>query len=809
VSNNAGSATSTNATLTVVFPEPVAAFSGSPTNGGAALVVTFNDTSTGNITNRFWSFGDSNTTNTTATSLDHTYSLAGTYTVSLTVSGLGGSNASTQSNYIVVVNPAHLVVNPGSLNFASVTIGLSNSFTFSVINTGDLPLSGTAASATPFSIIGGGIYNNLDSGQTQTVTVAFEPSSAGAFTGSVIFVSDGGNSTNTVIGTGLTLASISVTPAVRDFGALATGTTIQASFVVTNSGGTAVSNGTATALGGLFTIVAGATFGVPGLGTTNVTVQFAPVTVGAFTDNVAFASDNGGAVTNTVTGTGALVPAASFSGSPTVGTVPLAITFTDVSTGTITNRSWNFGDGGTTNTTETSVAYTYNSAGTNTVSLTVYGPVGTSNQTRTAYIVVTNPPPPVAAFSGSPTTGATPLPVTFIDGSTGNITNRFWDFGDGGTTNTTAISVDHTYAAAGTNTVSLTAFGLGGSSTLSQPNYIIATNVVADTTPPALQIVSPTDYQIFTNAGITVSGTASDASGLNGVTVNGSAASVVSTNWSKSVTLSSGTNTLTVIATDASANLNTATQIVHAVFAPPTNNIPQIVAGLSVTNSLLQTGTVAVVVADETNTLTVAATDADGDILDYQWIFGDGQSTNTLLGVVAHVYTNACGPYNASVTVSDGQASTNSDLTVSLACQLQITKLQAKVNFKKSDADSCNLIADIVLPDGFDPTGKSLTVNIGGAQSSFILDTKNKGRNAQGQCSLKFNRKTSDWTVKVSLNKTSLQAAWLDEGLADTTTSKTGTEVTMTVVVLVGNESFIADKTLLYKAKEGKSGTAK
>ena len=53
--------------------------------------------------------------------------------------------------------------------------------------------------------------------------------------------------------------------------------TAQASFVVTNSGGIAVSNGTATVSGGPFTIVSGATFGVSGLGSTNVVVQFARV----------------------------------------------------------------------------------------------------------------------------------------------------------------------------------------------------------------------------------------------------------------------------------------------------------------------------------------------------------------------------------------------------------------------------------------------------------------------------------------------------------------------------------------------------
>ena len=77
----------------------------------------------------------------------------------------------------------------------------------------------------------------------------------------------------------------------------------------------------------------------------------------------------------------------------------------------------------------------------------------------------------MAIFSGSPTNGTEPLAVTFTDASTGSITNRFWDFGDGGTTNVTTTTVLHTYAA-GTNTVKLVVTGPGGVNTNTKPNYI-------------------------------------------------------------------------------------------------------------------------------------------------------------------------------------------------------------------------------------------------------------------------------------------------------------------------------------------------
>ena len=168
-------------------------------------------------------------------------------------------------------------------------------------------------------------------------------------------------------------------------------------------------------------------------------------------------------------------PTPIFSGTPTNGTAPLAVTFTDGSAGSITNRAWTFGDGGTSNTTATSVQYTYGAAGTNTVTLIVSGPGGSATNTKSGYIVVgsSGPPPPSASFTGSPTSGTEPLLVTFSDTSTGTITNRFWDFGDTTTTNVTTNIVAHTYAA-GTYGVTLVVTGPGGVSTNSQLNYITA-----------------------------------------------------------------------------------------------------------------------------------------------------------------------------------------------------------------------------------------------------------------------------------------------------------------------------------------------
>jgi T5SS/PEP-CTERM-associated repeat protein len=107
VSNSAGTAISSNATLMVVGTGPTASFTATPTSGTEPLTVTFTDTSTGspNIT-AFWDFGDATTTNTAGgASFTHVY-LAGTYTVTLTASNAFGPNSTLVSNHLINVNTA-------------------------------------------------------------------------------------------------------------------------------------------------------------------------------------------------------------------------------------------------------------------------------------------------------------------------------------------------------------------------------------------------------------------------------------------------------------------------------------------------------------------------------------------------------------------------------------------------------------------------------------------------------------------------------------------------------------------------------
>ena len=80
--------------------------------------------------------------------------------------------------------------------------------------------------------------------------------------------------------------------------------------------------------------------------------------------------------------------------------------------------------------------------------------------------------PPSASFTASPTNGAAPLSVSFVDTSSGSITGWAWVFGDGNTASSQSPS--NIYVNPGTYSVQEIVYGQGGSSTNTQTALISA-----------------------------------------------------------------------------------------------------------------------------------------------------------------------------------------------------------------------------------------------------------------------------------------------------------------------------------------------
>jgi PKD repeat protein len=110
-------------------------------------------------------------------------------------------------------------------------------------------------------------------------------------------------------------------------------------------------------------------------------------------------------------------PTASFTASPTSGTVPLTVNFTDTSSGSPTSWAWTFGDGGTS--TSPSPTHTYTATGTYTATLTVTNGQGSSSTSRTITVdqtaVIAPSDDAEVRQSGTPEPGS--APSFSVDGS--------------------------------------------------------------------------------------------------------------------------------------------------------------------------------------------------------------------------------------------------------------------------------------------------------------------------------------------------------------------------------------------------------
>jgi|GEM_PF-2320159 len=328
---------------------PVAEFSGAPTSGVEPLEVQFIDLSMGEITSWWWNFGDGGAS--TEQNPSHIYEGAGYFTVSLTVSGPGGSDTETKTNYVHVAEAAPVAAfsaiptsghRPLTVQFADESTGEITSWSWDF---GD-----------------GGTSTQQDPSHTYDAT--------GYFTVSLTVSGPGGSDTETKtnhihVTEPAPVAGFSASPR--------SGTTpLEVEFadesmgVVTSWSWDFGDGGTSTARNPSHT------YNSTGYFTVRLTV-----------------SGPGGSDTETKASyihvTGA-APVADFTASPTSGNIPLTVLFTDQSTATVTGWSWSFGDGSSS--TEQNPSHTYRSAGRLTVSLTVASPGGSDTETKTNYISV-------------------------------------------------------------------------------------------------------------------------------------------------------------------------------------------------------------------------------------------------------------------------------------------------------------------------------------------------------------------------------------------------------------------------------------
>src|SRR6266566_1910938 len=401
---------------------PVAAF----TSSCPTLTCSFTDQSSdpnGSVTSWQWTFGDG-TTGSTAQNPSHTYSAAGSYTVTLTVKDNQNASSSPVSHTVQVTAPNQ----PPSAAFTFSCTGLGCSFTD---QSSDPDGSVTSWQWT----FGDGTTGSTAQNPSHTY------SAAGSYT-VTLTVKDNQNASSSPVSHTVQVTAPNQPPTAA-FTSSCTG--LGCSFTDQSSD----PDGSVTSWQWTF-----------GDGTTGSTAQNPSHTysaAGSYTVTLTV-KDNQNASSSPVSHTVQVnapnqPPTAAF----TFNCTGLGCSFSDQSSdpdGSVTSWQWTFGDG-TTGSTAQNPSHTYSAAGSYTVTLTVKDNQNASSSPVSHTVQVTAPnQPPSAAFTSSCPT----LACSFTDQSSdpdGSVTSWQWTFGDG-TTGSTAQNPSHTYSAAGSYTVTLT-----------------------------------------------------------------------------------------------------------------------------------------------------------------------------------------------------------------------------------------------------------------------------------------------------------------------------------------------------------------
>lgn len=444
----------TKANFIQVWAKPTADFRGAPLRGGAPLMVTFQDSSAGNIIDWQWRFPGGIPT-TASGKGPHTvsYSEAGTYAATLVVTGPAGVDSLTRADYITVL--------AGPLaDFIGAPLkgGAPLQVTFVDESTGDL-----TAWLWQFP---GGLPASAQSRGPHVITYQ----NAGKFDVS------------------LNITAASGTDSLTKKAYISVETAPVAAFTADNSRGSVPLTVTFTdqSTGNIATWQWSFPGGLPSSATgkgPHTTIYNSPgtypvtLTVGGTSGQNTLTQQDYIIVVNT--------PTADFSGDKLTGSVPLTVKFSDLSTGSITNWFWSFPGGVPLSSVgEGPHDVRYDSPGQFTVTLNIAGPGGADTKPRENYIYVSSAP--IAAFSADATTGTAPLTVKFADESNGQITAWGWSF-SGGTPTSTNGKGPHTvvYQQAGTFSVNLLVLGPGGSDSEIKTDYIRVTEA-GDRTPPTI-----------------------------------------------------------------------------------------------------------------------------------------------------------------------------------------------------------------------------------------------------------------------------------------------------------------------------------
>ncbi|MFZ5551976.1 MAG: PKD domain-containing protein, partial [Bacteroidota bacterium] len=306
--------------------------------------------------------------------------------------------------------------------------------------------------------------------------------------------------------------------------------------------------------------------------------------------------------------------------------------------------------------------------------------------------------PPVASFTGSPTTICAGQSVTFTDNSTNTPTSWSWTFPGGTPATSTLQNPTVTYNTPGTYNVTLTATNASGSNTLTQNNYITVNAVPAATAGSNSPVCTGNTINLTAN---TVAGATYSWTGPGGFT-----STLEDPTRPSATTAMAGTYTVTITANGCTSAASSANVVV--------NTTPTATAG---SNSPVCTG----------NPINLTGNTVAGAT--YSWTGPNGFTSTLEDPTIASAGTVNAGTYTLTIT-SNGCTSVASTTNVVVNTTPTAT---AGSNSPVCTGATINLTGNTVAgatyswtgPGGFtstleDPTRPSATTAMAGTYSLTI-----------------------------------------------------------------------------------------
>ena len=428
--------TATSAAIKVTSLGAMAAgLSATPIQGFASLGVSFLASVSGGDGNYTYTFNPGDGTGLTTSpspGYTHTYATAGTYNALLTASD-GSGNSASAGITIQVWAPLQVILTNTSATSGIAPLTAGFSAAISGGNASQYNLSWNFSDGAP----------DLSSGSSSPMTDGHTWNTAGTYNVSVTVTDASGNTATSnaiqvtaqnTLGVGLSAIPTRGFKGMQvAFTAVAQGGAGPYTYALTPGDG----SGTITNSTGLFTF----TYLTAGSWNASVTV----------TDSASHS-----ATSSTVPITVWNPLTVSASATPLTGATPLTVTFNGSAAGGDGNYTytWTFGDGSqaVNSTTPSAPAHTYSLPGTYTAAVTVSD--GSGHSAGSAPIQITVQGVMSASLSATPTLGFAPLGVTFAPSVTGGDGNYTYSFAYGDSQ--TGSAFNHTYAAGGKYTVTMT-----------------------------------------------------------------------------------------------------------------------------------------------------------------------------------------------------------------------------------------------------------------------------------------------------------------------------------------------------------------